>query len=105
LGKLSKQIDVLKEYIQIHGEDKFLQMTLSKMIKAKIGNYFKELREMENEFSVFEKKYKMSSEEFYKSYKDGKLDDRMDFHEWFAICDMYYRTLSEKEILEEALGE
>ena len=46
----------------------------------------------------------MRSSEFYESYKNGELDDRMDFHEWFAICDMYYRTIKEKEVLEEALG-
>ena len=58
MGELSKQIDGLKRYIQIHGEDEFLRMTLSKMIKVKIESYSKELKEMEKIFLILKENIK-----------------------------------------------
>ena len=50
----------------------------------------------------FERKYDMKSEKFYESYQRGELGDAMDFHEWFALCDMHRRSFEERELLREA---
>lgn len=92
MGQTLKQIHVLWRYAQVHGEDQLLSMTLSKLIESKIDQYSREIEELEEEMRRFERKYDMKSEKFYKSYQRGELGDAMDFHEWFALCDMHRRS-------------
>ena len=102
MGQALKQINVLWKYAQVHGEDKLLSMTLSKLIESKIDQYNREIEELEEEMRKFERKYNIRSEKFYESYQGGEIGDAMDFHEWFAICDMHRRSFEERKFLREA---
>lgn len=39
----------------------------------------KEIEDLENKIKIFETKYQMSSQEFYRQFQDGKLGDSSDF--------------------------
>ena len=102
MGQALKQINVLWKYAQIHGGDRLLSMTLSKLIEAKMDQYNREIEELEEEMRTFERKYDMRSEKFYASYQQGEIGDAMDFHEWFALCDMHRRSFEERALFREA---
>jgi len=102
MGQALKQIHVLRKYTQVHGEDQLLSMTLSKLIESKMDQYNREIEGLEKEMKPFERKYNMRSETFYESYRRGEIGDDMDFHEWFALCDMRRRSFEERELLREA---
>lgn len=36
---------------------------------------------------LFEDKYKLSSDDFYKRFQDGKMGDEQDFFEWKALIE------------------
>ena len=102
MGQALKQINVLRKYAQVHGEDELLSMTLSKLIESRIDQYNREIEELEEEMRKFERKYDIKSEKFYESYQRGEIGDSMDFHEWFALCDMHHRSFEERELLRDA---
>ena len=50
MGQALKQINVLWKYAQVHGGDRLLSMTLSKLIEAKMDQYNREIEELEETF-------------------------------------------------------
>lgn len=47
-----------------------------------------QLRELENDLAAFEKKYGMTTSDFYRKFQTGATDDRMDFVEWASLAQM-----------------
>ncbi|MDM8522308.1 hypothetical protein QUF80_02960 [Desulfococcaceae bacterium HSG8] len=43
------------------------------------------IRHLENKLGMFEKKYRLSSAEFYERFQKGKIGDDQDFFEWKAL--------------------
>ena len=58
-----------------------------KSVKKVIGDDCKEL-------CRYEAKYSMKSTEFFERYSNGKLDDRTDFIDWYALMDTKENLLS-----------
>lgn len=46
------------------------------------------LNELSAELAEFERRYGMTSDEFYRLYQAGQTDDRMDFVEWASLAQM-----------------
>lgn len=46
------------------------------------------LDELSAELAEFERRYGMTSDEFYRLYQAGQTDDRMDFVEWASLAQM-----------------
>lgn len=44
-------------------------------------------QELKNRCRIFEKKYNLSSDEFYKLFQEGKMGDEEDFFEWKALIE------------------
>ncbi|HSN76794.1 MAG TPA: hypothetical protein VL334_17105 [Anaerolineae bacterium] len=44
------------------------------------------LDDLNAELAEFERRYGMTSDEFYRLYKAGRTDDRMDFVEWASLA-------------------
>jgi hypothetical protein len=40
------------------------------------------------ELAEFERRYGMTSDQFYRLYQAGQIDDRMDFVEWASLAQM-----------------
>lgn len=47
-----------------------------------------QLRQFENDLAEFERRYHMTSSDFYTQYANGQTDDRMDFVEWASLVQM-----------------
>jgi len=49
---------------------------------------------------VFEKKYNLSSSEFYEQFNSGSLGDEPDFILWSGTYEMYLENISQMQELE-----
>ncbi|MCP4107232.1 MAG: hypothetical protein GY749_17100 [Desulfobacteraceae bacterium] len=45
------------------------------------------VRQLQDKCSIFEKKYNLSSDEFYRLWHNGNMEDEADFFEWKALID------------------
>ncbi|MEA5620416.1 hypothetical protein VB711_21595 [Cronbergia sp. UHCC 0137] len=48
-----------------------------------------QINELENDLQVFEQKYQLSSNDFYRQFKTGELGDDVDFVEWSVFYQMW----------------
>jgi hypothetical protein len=48
----------------------------------------KQLQDLRSRLKQFEESYQMSSEDFYKRFQAGELEDTMDFFEWNTYYEM-----------------
>ena len=94
----------LKKLFESGIEDVTVQMTIDKIIAQKIEEEQKSMRHLKRRFRRFERKYPMTSEEFYERFSKGELGDSADFVEWFAYCDMYRRSSDRIKLLK-GIGE
>ncbi len=44
-------------------------------------------QELKNRCRIFENRYNLSSDEFYKLFQEGKMGDEEDFFEWKALIE------------------
>lgn len=51
------------------------------------------------DLSEFEKKYNLSSDEFYNQFNKGLLDDNLDFMLWSGIYEMYLENVRQVQEL------
>ena len=56
----------------------------------------KEILNLQLDLKAFEKKYQLSTEEFYKKFNNGEFDDNTDYMAWAGIYEMLKR--SEKKL-------
>lgn len=99
------QLKKLEKYIKVYGDDQLITSSLSKIMDYKIQQYENLLDELRSDLIRLEKKYDKNSDDFYRSFKKGKLGDDMDFVEWGSLYDMYQRILSKKKMLESIVEE
>ena len=64
--------------------------TFFEYFKTKIK---REISEMQVDIEEFEKKHNMSSEDFYKRFENGELEDNNDFILWSGIIEMQKRSI------------
>ncbi len=70
------------------------------MLDYNIQQYDKEVKRLEKDLRKFERAYKKESAAFYKKFKEGRVDDNMDFIEWASLYQMRNRLLDKKTELE-----
>lgn len=58
-----------------------------------------QLRELKNDLAAFEKKYGMTTTDFYRKFQAGETDDRMDFVEWASLSQMAHNLSKRIEII------
>jgi hypothetical protein len=68
------------------------------IIKHRINELKNGIHNIEIDLKEFEEKYRLSSEDFYHRFRDGKLDDQEDFMVWSGIYEMQLQN--KKELLE-----
>jgi hypothetical protein len=94
VNSLNSSIKVLKELMEISGDDDVLIKTIEKLTQYKIEALKKDLREIKRKLLKFERKYKMKSSDFIKKFESGQLGDDADFMEWASLWDMAERVES-----------
>jgi hypothetical protein len=83
---LAKKIN---QYLKnVEDKEKIFE-TFFEYYKTKIK---REISEMQVDIEDFEKKYNMSSKEFYKKFENGELEDNNDFILWSGIIEMQKKS-------------
>lgn len=59
------------------------------------------LKRTESKLKVLENKYSMSSSKFFKQYKNGEVDDRIDFVDWAGEFQIYKSLQEQMNVLKE----
>lgn len=72
---------------------------IDKLLATEIEHAKEEQRDLEARLADYEKRYELSSEEFYGRFRAGELGDEMDFVEWSVFCEMYQAILERLKAL------
>ena len=67
------------------GAGKVVENVLNKVINYQLAKYRNHIDQISLELEKFETNYKMSSEQFYKTFEAGELGDDEDFFEWSSL--------------------
>ncbi|VVB88839.1 Uncharacterised protein [uncultured archaeon] len=81
-------------------EKKYIESTLNKMLKVELGMIKRELKQVKNSLTVFEKRHKMSSDEFYEKFNAGKLGDDREYIKWYAYKDTFDKLIERSKEIE-----
>ena len=96
---IAHKLERLAEIYRQGQASEVMEKTLDKLFDYEAETCRSQILELENDLSVFEKKYLKPSEEFYRSFQAGEEDDRMDFVEWASIVQMVERLKSRLSML------
>ncbi len=99
MGISQKKIDVLMEI----GAGAIIDSTLSKLINIQIARYKVNIEQINKDLKEFEKRFDMSSEEFYRRFESGELGDDGDFFEWLGLYENILLYEKRIKILEAAV--
>jgi hypothetical protein len=89
------------EQIYIKGyEDSFLDNALQKIISHQLARDRADLKVLQQDLAELERKYGISSEEFYKRFQAGQMSDEADFMEWNALYKMSAKLRNRLGILQ-----
>ncbi len=67
------------------GAGQMIENTLNKIIYFQLTKYKETTETVKKELVQFEKRFRMTSEQFYRDFEDGKLGDDGDFFEWSGL--------------------
>lgn len=76
-----RKFDVLEKV----GAGTIIDNTLNKIISFQLAKYKSYIKQINLELHRFEQKYNDSSENIYKQFEEGKLEDKSDFFEWTGL--------------------
>jgi len=89
------------EQIYIKGyEDSFLDSALQKIISHQLARDQADLEVLQQDLAEMERKYGMSSGEFYERFQAGQMNDEADFMEWNALYKMATKLRHRLSILQ-----
>lgn len=74
-------------------QDDYLTRSIGKIIEYEKEKTSKDIQTLKNEIELFERKYNMSSIEFFEKFEKGVLGDDEDYFEWSALFQMYRRSV------------
>jgi hypothetical protein len=96
LDKLKK----LQNLYHYEGNNDILNLTLDKLIEYEIKNSQENLGELKEELEIYESKYRLSSEDFYRRFQKGEFGDKLDLVEWSIFYKMWLYAQERLQILE-----
>ena len=95
-----KKLELLKENCNDQTE---LNRTLEQLLRVMLTRHRQKLSFYSADIEKFEKKYKLSSNEFEQQFDSGKLGDEIDFFEWFGLCQLRKKVLEKIDTLQKAI--
>jgi hypothetical protein len=88
-AKIINQLKTLEALSQQGGYSDIVALSLRKIIIHEKNNIQVQIQELETDLQVFEQQYQLSSEDFYRQFKTGQLEDDIDFVEWSVFHEMW----------------
>ncbi len=77
------------ERLYHHGfRSEVVDRVIDKLLAMEIERAHAERRDLEARLADYERRYDMSSDEFYRRFRAGELGDGMDFVEWSVFYEM-----------------
>ena len=86
-----ERIQQLAEYVALSGdtiEDRVLELALDKLMSREVSRLATQRRRLQAQLAEFERRYGLSSRDFYERFERGELGDDADFVEWSATYEM-----------------
>ncbi len=96
---ISQQINRLQQLYAAGFQNPFLDTAVDKIIQYQIKQDQTDLQRIQKALAEFEKRYGMSSAQFWTKYQAGELADTADFMEWNALYKMQQRIQQRLDIL------
>lgn len=87
-GITAQRLRALAQLYQRGQASKMMDRTLDKLLAYEADVSRKQLRQLQTDLAEFERRYGLSSDEFYRRYQAGQTDDRMDHVEWASLVQM-----------------
>ncbi len=84
-------------------EKKYIESTINKMLKVEMGMVKRELKRVNNSLADFEKRHKMSSDEFYEKFNAGELGDDREYIKWYAYKDTFNKLMDRLSEIEKVV--
>ena len=85
---VAERLRVLAQLYQQGEVSELMDRTLDKLLAHEAHLSREQLLGLERDLAVFEERYGLSSDEFYRRYQAGQTDDRMDYVEWASLVQM-----------------
>jgi len=98
----TEYVKILKSQLS-HGlefENKYIVSTINKMLKVELGMIRREIKKVEDSLIDFEKRYNISSDQFYEKFNAGELGDEREYIRWYAYKDTYNKLIERKKEIE-----
>jgi hypothetical protein len=91
-------------YVQGYA-DEVVDLTLRKLLEHQIQKDEAQLADLRGDLTRFERRYAMSSADFFARYQAGQMGDDADVFEWNALYKMQVRLADAVEVLRSQLRE
>ena len=102
-GKTIDRLQYLEALYRQGYRSDVIDRSLEKIIALERATAQRELAELQERLRTFETRYQMSSEDFYRRFRAGKLGDAMDMVEWSIFYEMWESVRARLTTLETAL--
>lgn len=99
MGTVISQITALEKIYQNGLEDSYLEKAITKVVAYEIGRTQKDIQVLKKDLNKLEKKFNMDSSTFFKKWKSGLLGDDVEFFEWSALYQMFFKAKKRLELL------
>ena len=80
-----------------------VKAVVARTLRSKVEEINQTLTEIQHSITYFERKYGMTTEDFYEKFIRGEVGDDMDFFEWKAVKELSDELEEERKVLLEIL--
>jgi hypothetical protein len=85
---VARRLQTLARLYQQGQASEVMDRTLDKLISYERDQSRAKLKELRADLVEFERRYEISSADFYRRFRAGQTDDRMDYVEWASLVQM-----------------
>ena len=94
------KLDSLKQLYASGFQNDFLDTALQKIVQYQVARDKADLRQVDETLGAFERRYGLSSDEFWKRFRAGEMDDIADYMEWNVLCKARQRIVARIHVLQ-----
>lgn len=87
-NSVARRLQTLARLYQQGQASEIMDRTLDKLLSYERDQSRTQLGELRADLAEFERRYQTSSADFYRRFRAGQTDDRMDYVEWASLIQM-----------------